>query len=222
MLVSDCATETTLAHHIPASSGLSLTENIQTRPEVVEITETGAIFKDGTECSVDAIVYCTGFNYSFPFLSTECGIYVDDNYVQPLFKQTINIKHPSMAIIGINFLGNLQMHFDIQSQFALKMWSTGRDFPSPEDMLKDTEADLEKRLERGWTKKHAHRMGDLAVDYYRELAEWVEIRGMPIVYMKLFESVYAEIYRNNQSYRNNSYKIIDDKTFEKYTGRTTG
>lgn len=45
-----------------------------------------------------------GYLYSFPFLSMECGITVDDNYIQPLFKHCINIKYPTMALIGMPYL----------------------------------------------------------------------------------------------------------------------
>lgn len=34
-------------------------------------------------------------------LDANTGIYVDDNYVQPLYKQILNIEHPTMAFIGI-------------------------------------------------------------------------------------------------------------------------
>lgn len=42
-----------------------------------------------------------GYKFSFPFLSVDSGIFVDDNFVQPLYKQIFNIEHPTMAFIGI-------------------------------------------------------------------------------------------------------------------------
>lgn len=42
-----------------------------------------------------------GYDFKYPFLSVDTGIHVDDNYVQPLYKQIINIEHPSLIFIGI-------------------------------------------------------------------------------------------------------------------------
>lgn len=43
----------------------------------------------------------TGYKYSFPFLSIDTGIHIDNKYVEPLYKFTINIEHQTMAIIGL-------------------------------------------------------------------------------------------------------------------------
>lgn len=56
----------------------------------------------------------SGYKYSYPFLSGSTGIEVDDNYVSPLFQQILNIRHPTMAFIGIpvpsnNYLIDLQV-----------------------------------------------------------------------------------------------------------------
>lgn len=183
-----------------------------------EFTETGAIFKDGSDCQVDAILFCTGFKFAFPFLSTECGVFVEDNYVQPLFKQVINIRHTTMAFIGLNFLVAAQMHFDIQAQFAVRMWTStnARPFPRIEEMMMDAEVDLAKRLNRGWKRRHGHRMGDLVADYYRQLTEFApDIRGMSSVYLKIFQTVGSGIITNYLNYRNDRYHVINDETFEK-------
>lgn len=111
----------------------TLPANVTFKNEIREITETGAIFKDGSEQTFTNIIYCTGkylifnllqgwkgpirvctfdrmlifiqyfigYSYTFPFLSADTGIHVDDNYVQPLYRHCINIEHPTMYIIGI-------------------------------------------------------------------------------------------------------------------------
>lgn len=187
-----------------------------------EVTSTGAVFIDGSDCEVDAILYCTGFKYSFPFLSTDCGIYVEgEKYVRDLFKQTINIRRPTMAFIGLNFLVAAQMHFDLQSQFVAKVWATGRQLPSKEEMLKDTEEDLQMRLNRGWQRRHAHKMGDLMADYYRQMAEYADIRIMPNVYLKIWKSVGMGIFSNYLNYRKFRYNVIDEETFEKTEEKTS-
>lgn len=69
---------------------------------VESIHETTFRLKDGTTVDdIDVFLFCTGYKYNFPFLDTNCGIRVDDNYVIPLYKHFINIEHPSMCIVGV-------------------------------------------------------------------------------------------------------------------------
>lgn len=46
-------------------------------------------------------LWLAGYKYSFPQLSEDCGICVENNFVKPLYRQCINIKYPSMYFIGI-------------------------------------------------------------------------------------------------------------------------
>lgn len=61
----------------------------------------------------------SGYRYSFRFLSAECGIHVDNNFIQPLYKQVLNINHPTMAFICVimsacyNYVSDLQVSFNI-------------------------------------------------------------------------------------------------------------
>lgn len=50
---------------------------------------------------VDALIFCTGYNFKFPFLDKSTKISVDDNYVKPLYKHMFNVEHPSMSFVGI-------------------------------------------------------------------------------------------------------------------------
>ena len=52
--------------------------------------------------TAEAFMYCTGYLTKFPFLDESCGISVDENFVYPLYKHTINVNFPSMCFLGIN------------------------------------------------------------------------------------------------------------------------
>jgi dimethylaniline monooxygenase (N-oxide forming) len=98
---SEVAKRVTVSHHrerllLPQSKILQ-------KPDVKEITKDGVWFTDGTHECYSTIIHCTGYLYSYPYLSADCGIHVEENYVQPLWKHCINIRHPTMAIIGIPF-----------------------------------------------------------------------------------------------------------------------
>lgn len=59
-------------------------------------------------------LYCTGYLYSYPFLSVDTGIHVTDNFIQPLYKQVFNIDHPTMAFVGVPTSASNFMMFDLQ------------------------------------------------------------------------------------------------------------
>lgn len=207
--------EVVLSNHLNLVENAELPENLILRPDVKEITKTGAIFQDDSKEELDGIIYCTGFYYSFPFLSTDCGIFVDDNYVQPLFKQIINIKYPSMGFIGLNFLICAQLLFDLQARFCMKFWSEDKAFPSAQDMIEDTQKDHEKRLQKGWKKRHAHKLGAFMTEYHKELADVAGIPGVPLVYVKIFDESISRLYTHYMTYRSERYEIVDDDNFVK-------
>lgn len=53
------------------------------------------------EKKIIVFFFFLGYKYSYPFLSVDSGIHVEENFVQPLYKHIINIEHPTMAFIDI-------------------------------------------------------------------------------------------------------------------------
>lgn len=119
--VSKVATKTTISYH---DATKVIPNGIYKKSDIKEFTENGVIFVDGTQEDFSVVIFATGdfwfhsvfymnfkksirnvgYLYSFPFLSMDCGIIIEDNYVQPLFKHCININYPTMCFIGIPYL----------------------------------------------------------------------------------------------------------------------
>lgn len=56
----------------------------------------------------------SGYTFSFPFLSVDCGLSLEDMYfVRPLYKHMININRPTMAIVGLQICAYSYM-YDLQ------------------------------------------------------------------------------------------------------------
>lgn len=79
---------------------------------------------DGTIIIANALLYCTGYKLSFPFLDEACQIKVNNDHVEALFKHLINVKHPKMAIVGIPFRIIPFPLFHIQVNFLINFGST--------------------------------------------------------------------------------------------------
>ncbi|NWX48140.1 FMO5 monooxygenase, partial [Steatornis caripensis] len=70
------------------------------KPNVQEFTQTSAIFEDGTRGDIDAVVFATGYSFSFPFL--EGCVKVLENQI-PLYKFMFppDLEKPTLAFIGL-------------------------------------------------------------------------------------------------------------------------
>lgn len=51
--------------------------------------------------NVDDFFLFLGYTYKYPFLSSTCGIQVENNVIKHLFKHMINIEYPTMGFIGV-------------------------------------------------------------------------------------------------------------------------
>lgn len=190
--------------------------NLNICPLTSEITENGAVFTDGSSCDVDQIIYATGYSYSFPFLHPDCGITLEDDHIQHLWKHCINIKYPTMAMIGMPFMVLTMLLFDLQSQFVMKFWSGEKDFPLEDEMMKDSEGELQKRLDIGWPKRYAHKMSQYALEYHHDIADKAGLERTKVVFYKMARYFGPACSKDYLNYRKERYEIIDDENFRTY------
>lgn len=188
---------------------------VQRYLEIVQLTKDGAIFSDGTHDTFTMIVYCTGYLYSFPFLSPDCGISVDDNYVSLLYQHCININRPTMAFIGLCQFVMASQLMDLQVRFALKFFTGAKEFPSREEMLYSEKYEIRKRLCSGLSLRKVHVMGPYLETYQQDLANIAGIKPIRAVLLRLFKEV-IEIFKTEKlDLRKCNFEIIDDENFVK-------
>ncbi|XP_030375082.1 senecionine N-oxygenase [Scaptodrosophila lebanonensis] len=205
-----------LSHHLDTTPNTAFMGNVTQKPDVANFTKNGAVFKDGTEETFQHVIYCTGYKYSFPCLSTDVGVQVIDNFVQPLWKHCVNINNPTMAFIGLPFNVIPTQIFDMQVRFTLKYYTGQRDLPTREEMMEDLEREIGERWNCGFrNKKKAHQMAERQFEYYNELARLAGIANIKPVILKMMKDCGKKYIFELDSYRNNRYKIIDDENFIK-------
>uniref|UniRef100_A0A182QBZ2 Flavin-containing monooxygenase n=1 Tax=Anopheles farauti TaxID=69004 RepID=A0A182QBZ2_9DIPT len=206
----------TISHHMDRLN-FPLPSNLHQQPDVAQLTETGAKFTNGQEQAFDVVLYCTGFRYNFPFLNSGCGIRVQDNHVQPLYKHCININHPTMAFIGLPFYVCAAQMMDLQVRFCLKYFTGQLVLPPRKVMLDDMLLEMEDRLHRGFKKRHAHMMGSEQGRYYDDLAKTAEIETIAPVMTKLHNESSQRFVDDLIHFREDVFKIVDDDNFEYVT-----
>ncbi|KAG5056580.1 hypothetical protein JHK86_011576 [Glycine max] len=136
-----------------------------------------AIFMDGSIIIADTILYCTGYNYSFPFLDTKGMVVVDDNRVGPLYEHTLPpLLAPPLSFIGIpkKILG--LPFFESQGKWIAQLLSGKKALPSCEEMMKSIEEFYHSKEVVGIPKRFTHEIGAIGFEYCDKSAKYV---GLP-------------------------------------------
>ncbi|XP_049545337.1 senecionine N-oxygenase-like [Anopheles darlingi] len=206
------AQRVTLSHHMDRLT-FPFPANLTQQPDVARLTGTGARFVNGAEASFDVVLYCTGFRYSFPFLGDDCGIRVEDNHVQPLYKHCININHPTMAFIGLPYYVCAAQMMDLQVRFCLEFFAGRRCLLTRSEMLADMEREMGARWRRGYKRRHAHMMGPDQGQYYDDLAQTAGIKPIAPVMTKLHNESSQRFVDDLIHFRDDVFAIVDDEAF---------
>lgn len=213
--ISKVALRVTLSHHLKEPPKTVFSHNVEQRPDVTRITADGAIFSDGSVENFSIIFYCTGYKYFFPFLSADCGVECDDNYVRPLYKHCLSIHRPSLGFIGLPFYVCALQMFDLQSRFCLTFLTGQKDLPEEAEMLADLKRDMSDRKSRGLRKHQAHLMGHEQHKYYDDLSTTAGIESLPNVISKLHNFSSLRFLDDLINFRKEVFRILDDETFIK-------
>lgn len=168
-------------------------------PDIEKVEGNTVFFIDGSSVSVDVFMYCTGYIMQFPFLDKSCGITVDDNFVYPLYKHTINVNQPTMCFLGINSYVITFPMFHVKALFFLYMLKKRFELPSMEIMLEDAQL-------KGNKKRHAHRLFLSQYDLFDSLAHDAGFEPIPHIFRKALDL--WTIIREEDLWHYKDYKVI--------------
>lgn len=111
------------------------------------VEENGVRFTDGRiEKDFDAIVYCTGYLFSFPFLeSLTPGLVSDGRRVYGLYKHLFHIDHPTLTFPGLPIRVVPFPVSESQAAVFAGVWSNSISLPSKKEMSRWEEEEYERR-----------------------------------------------------------------------------
>ncbi|EEU48821.1 uncharacterized protein NECHADRAFT_103236 [Fusarium vanettenii 77-13-4] len=142
-------------------------------PQIVEFlpSKRGVRFaNDQVETDIDAVIFCTGFHYSYPFLkSLEPSIVVPDGgYAAHLWEQILYTADPTLAFLSVPQRVVPFPIAEAQSAVAARIWSGRLSAPTTAEM----EAWIESEHEKKGSGKAIHLMHSPEdVDYINRLYE---------------------------------------------------
>ncbi|XP_055041850.2 flavin-containing monooxygenase 5-like [Misgurnus anguillicaudatus] len=153
-----------------------LSGTVSVKPNVREFRGSCVVFEDGTiEDDIDLVVFCTGYTFSFPFLSSHI-IPVSKNKVS-LYKYMYppNLERPTLAVIGlIQPLGAITPISEMQARWATRVFKGLCKLPSMNVMLKDIKA-KEEAMARRYVAAQRHTIQVDYIPYMDELAKEVGV-----------------------------------------------
>jgi cation diffusion facilitator CzcD-associated flavoprotein CzcO len=131
---------------------------IEPRSEIARLDGQVATFKDGTCSKADAVIYCTGYEISFPFLSADLGIDPDD--APPLYHLVVPPAHPRLYFIGLlHSMMALMPLAEAQSEWVADLLSGVVTLPPATEML-----DMIRRARRRQERRFYDTSGHMLVD----------------------------------------------------------
>ncbi|XP_049542499.1 senecionine N-oxygenase-like [Anopheles darlingi] len=212
LMLADVVNSITISHRSAIPLNFPAEKNIVQRAVVTDLTHDGAYFADGTAGTYSVVLFCTGYRFSFPFLSVDCGLTVKDRSIEPLYKHCININQPTMAIIGSPFPAFATLMMDLQARFCVQLFSQQKTLPSKEEMLLDLAADQKERKDRGFDADRSEQLfEDLHERYYQELSMVGDLQPIPAVTMKLLHQTLRARNVCLLCFRDYVYKVVGDE-----------
>ena len=191
-----------------------LPSNVTQKPGIQKVLPKSVILDNNEEILVDTLLFCTGYNYYFPFLASECHVTVNKKRITPLYKHILHARFTTLAFIGIpNVICPFPL-FDRQVQFVCAALDGRMALPSQAEMENNISDDYQERLERGLDQRHAHHLSNRQWAYNDDLAHLAKFKPLPPVTERLYEYVHDQRTNTLQTYKQRRFKLTGENSFE--------
>ncbi|CAH0594187.1 unnamed protein product [Chrysodeixis includens] len=183
------------------------------KPDIKEFNETGVIFKDDTFEEVDDVIYCTGFQYDYPFLDETSGLTLDPKSVVPLYRYMVNVNQPTMMVMGLVVRACLVVALDAQARYATALIKGNFTLPPREQMMEEWQKRADTIRSKGLPMSYIHILAEKEDQYYADLSEESGIERVPPVMFKIRTLDTEAKLENLYTFRNYEYTVLDNFTF---------
>ncbi|MER9583387.1 NAD(P)/FAD-dependent oxidoreductase [Mesorhizobium sp. M0276] len=157
--------------------GFKWPENWKEVPLLQKVVGKTAHFKDGTTKDVDAIILCTGYLHSFPFLTDDLKLKTANRmWPLDLYEGVVWEKNPQLSYIGMQDQFYTFNMFDAQAWYARDVIMGRIKLPSAEAMA----AHGAKWRAREETLEDAEQMIWFQGDYTKELMDQTDYPGFDV------------------------------------------
>jgi hypothetical protein len=140
------------------------------KPNISHFEGKRVFFTDGSQQEYDLIIYATGYQVSFPFLSHLVEFTITENQIS-LFKHVVHPKFDKLLFLGlIQPLGAIMPLAEVQSKWIAKIVTGQYKMPSKNSMVNWIESN-QKQMQKRYKKSSRH---TLQVDFYKYKGEIID------------------------------------------------
>ena len=159
--------------------------NIYLYPSPLGFSGNTLEFTDGISVeAIDIFVYCTGYEYSFPFLQDDI-VSITDNWIYPLYQEMLPPEYASLAFMGVPSLVIPFPLFEMQARWYARVLAGKVKLPSPSLMQALVQSRHDKLVDEGQPVRHFHKLADKQEAYVNQLAEECGDPALPEWFGKL-------------------------------------
>ncbi|XP_018347465.1 PREDICTED: flavin-containing monooxygenase FMO GS-OX-like 3 isoform X2 [Trachymyrmex septentrionalis] len=213
MEVSQYADKVYLSHNLPEQLNSKMSSNLEQKPGVESIQGNIFTFRDSSTVEVDDFIFCTGYKFTYPFISAKVEIRTDDDHVEPIYKQLVHMDYTNLFFMGVPALVIPFPMFHIQAQYILGILEDRIKLPSAQQMREEYEIEKKSLLDQGIPLRHINKLKDRQWAYYDQLATAANVTGFLPVVKKVMDHVFQMREVDFTTYKNYQYRIIDSENF---------
>lgn len=206
--LTSCAKSVIMSHR--AGIKTNMPNKVEQRPAIIDFSCSGVVFSDGSKLDCDAVMLCTGYEYSFPFINGDNIVEVNNGRVTPLYKHLISINYPSLSFIGLCQKICPFPQFDCQVAYALDILLNPENLPSYKEMIQDEENDYLEHKAKGLADKNSQMLGADQWKYNDELAKLSNQATISSVVEKLYKDARTRRATSVDGYRKVNYILKED------------
>nr|BCT26322.1 flavin-dependent monooxygenase [Euura sp. 'Pontania] len=206
--------------HKPGSCAVAdLPECLEAKPGIASIHGNTFIFDNGDSAEVDEFIYCTGYDFTYPFLSEKVELSVKDDHVEPIYKHLVHTDAKNLFFMGLPGIVIPFRMFHIQAQYIVHILTGRITLPSSKEMREDFEEEKRKCLNDGIALRHLLKLKDRQWPYYDEIAAKANIATVPPVIRKIVEFVNKTRDQDLRTYKDYRYRVLDSENFTVHFGK---
>ncbi len=117
------------------------------RPAIDSFDGDRVVFTDGTSTPADAVVYCTGFHMTWPFLPAGCPVAADGSV--ELYRRVVPADRPGLYFVGlVRPVGAITRLVEAQARWVAGIIGGEISLPSAEVMREEIDAYLTSIAQR--------------------------------------------------------------------------
>ncbi|MFF4339619.1 flavin-containing monooxygenase [Kitasatospora sp. NPDC001540] len=114
---------------------------VRPKPGIESLEGSTVRFTDGSSTEADAIVYCTGYGWSFPFLPADHP--AGGHGPVPLYRRMVDPERPGLFFLGLfRPVGSITRLVEAQAQWLVRLVTGESVLPAADVMRKETDGHL--------------------------------------------------------------------------------